>query len=263
MGGDLLPKFSGFTGEGGDLMPDLSRQSGKRVPWIVAIDGPAGSGKSSAARLLAVRLGWNHLDTGALYRAVAWKALKEEINLEEAEATVALCQGLNMVVRPTGETTLVYLDGVEISGEIRTPEVSRAAAAVAAMPKVRERLLGLQREVGRGAGGEGESPQGVVIEGRDIGTVVFPDAPLKFYLEASPEIRVKRRHKELQQQGLPVDLSETRREVRDRDLKDSNRSVAPLRPAEDAIRIDSSAMSLEDVVQTMVGTVRKRTGHEE
>ncbi|MBI3611481.1 MAG: (d)CMP kinase [Nitrospirae bacterium] len=223
---------------------------------IVAIDGPAGSGKSSAARLLAKRLGYLYLDTGALYRAVGWKALKEKADLRDEEALRGLCAGLDLVATPHRDGTKVYVDGRDITGEIRTPEVSRAAAAVAAAPAVRRRLLEVQRAVGKNVGPEG----GVVVEGRDIGTVVFPEAPVKFFLDASTEIRVKRRYRELKQQGLAVDLTGTRREIDMRDLSDASREVAPLRPAEDAIRIDSTALGQEEVVAAMVAAIEEKAG---
>ena len=225
--------------------------------WIVAIDGPAGSGKSSAARLLARKLDYLYLDTGALYRAVGWKALKDGVNVQDEAALRALCAKLDLTVKPDGDGMRVCVDGQDVTGEIRTPEVSRAAAAVAVVPAVRRRLLGIQREIGKKAGAQ----RGVVVEGRDIGTVVFPDAPVKFFLEASPEVRVKRRHMELQQQGLTVDLSATRREIDTRDLKDASREIAPMKPAADAMRIDSTALTLDGVVSTMLQAIeQKRSG---
>lgn len=225
--------------------------------WIIAIDGPAGSGKSSAARLLAKTLGYLYLDTGALYRAVGWTALKEHLNVQDEAVLKALCAKLELTVKPDGNGMRVVVNGQDITGEIRTPEVSRAAAAVAVVPAVRQRLLGIQREIGKKA----EAQRGVVVEGRDIGTVVFPDAPVKFFLEAQPEVRVQRRHLELRQQGLSVDLSATRQEIDTRDLKDSSREISPLKPAADAMRIDSTALTLEDVVSTMVQAIeQKRSG---
>jgi len=225
--------------------------------WIVAIDGPAGSGKSSAARLLAKKLDYLYLDTGALYRAVGWKALKDGVNVQDEAALRALCAKLDLTVKPDGDGMRVCVNDQDVTGEIRTPEVSRAAAAVAVVPAVRRRLLGIQREIGKKAGAQ----RGVVVEGRDIGTVVFPDAPVKFFLEASPEVRVKRRHMELQQQGLTVDLSATRREIDTRDLKDASREIAPMKPAADAMRIDSTALTLDGVVSTMLQAIeQKRSG---
>jgi CMP/dCMP kinase len=222
--------------------------------WIIAIDGPAGSGKSSAARLLAKRLGYLYLDTGALYRAVGWKALKDGLDVRDEAALKGLCDHLDLSVEPDGDVMRVCVNGRNVSDQIRTPEVSAAAAAVAVVAAVRQRLLGIQREIGR----LGSSRGGIVVEGRDIGTVIFPDASIKFFLEASPEVRIKRRHDELRQQGQPVDLAVIRREIDTRDLKDSTRLIAPLKPAEDALRIDSTALTLEGVVSVMLETIGKR-----
>ena len=235
----------------------VSRMSVRETtPLIIAIDGPAGSGKSSAARLLAKTLGYLYLDTGALYRAVGWKTLKDGVNVQDEAALEMLCSRLKLTVKPDGDGMKVYVDGRDISGEIRTPDVSRAAAAVAVVAAVRRRLLGIQRRMGRKIGAHG----GIVVEGRDIGTVVFPKAPVKFFLNASPEVRVKRRYEELRQQGLPVDLTVTRKEIDTRDLKDSNRDIAPLKVAEDAIRIDSTGLTLEGVVSTMLETIQQKAG---
>jgi cytidylate kinase len=224
---------------------------------VIAIDGPAGSGKSSAARLLAKRLGYLYLDTGALYRAVGWKALKEGLNVQDAAALKALCEKLELTINPDGDGMRVSVDGRDVTGELRTPEVSRAAAAVAVVPAVRQRLMKIQRAVTERSGAQG----GIVVEGRDIGTVVFPDAPFKFFLEASPEVRVRRRHLELEQQGLTVELSATRKEIDVRDHKDSSREIAPMRPAADALRIDSTALPLDGVVSAMLEAIhQKRSG---
>lgn len=221
---------------------------------IIAIDGPAGSGKSSAARMLAKRLGYLYLDTGALYRAVGWKALKDGVSVQDEDALERLCSRLNLTVRPEGDGMRIELDGRDITGEIRSPDVSRAAAAVAVVGAVRRRLLGIQRQMGNEIGAHG----GIVVEGRDIGTVVFPEATVKFFLNAAPEVRVKRRYQELLQQGAPVDLTGTRQEIDTRDLKDSSRTIAPLRVADDAVRIDSTGLTLEGVVLKMVETIRHK-----
>jgi len=222
--------------------------------WIIAIDGPAGSGKSSAARLLAKRLGYLYLDTGALYRAVGWKALKDRLDVQDEAALKGLCDHLDLSVEPDGDVMKVFVNGQNVSDQIRTPEVSAAAAAVAVVRSVRQRLLGIQREIGRLGGSRG----GIVVEGRDIGTVIFPDASIKFFLEASPEVRIRRRYDELRQQGLPVDLAVIRREIDTRDLKDSTRSIAPLKPADDAFRIDSTDRTLEGVISVMLEAIRQR-----
>jgi CMP/dCMP kinase len=254
---DLFPGVSNASPQRGGMTEGSIVQDRSATGWIIAIDGPAGSGKSSAARLLAQRLGYLYLDTGALYRAVGWKALKEGLDVHDEAALKALCANLALTVSPDGYGMKVYVDGQDLSDQIRTPAVSGAAAAVAGVPAVRERLLEIQRKIGT----NGRAQGGIVVEGRDIGTVVFPNAPVKFFLEASPEVRVRRRYTELQQQGLPVDLTGTRREIDTRDLKDSNREIAPLKAADDAVRIDSTGLTLDGVVSLMLETIhRKRSG---
>lgn len=222
---------------------------------IVAIDGPAGSGKSSAARLLAKKLGYLYIDTGALYRAVGWKAL-QEFTAHGAQFTVkessvkALLSRLRLDAKLGPEGLKIRVDGQEVAKELRALKVSRMAAAVAAMPSVRKWLLPLQHRLGQ----EG----GVVVEGRDIGTVVFPQADPKFFLTASTDIRIKRRFKELRKYGADVDLPTTRQEIDTRDLKDSRRTLAPLKQAEDAILIDSTDLSLKEVVRRMLIEVKKK-----
>lgn len=222
---------------------------------IVAIDGPAGSGKSSAARLLAKKLGYLYIDTGALYRAVGWKAL-QEFTAHGAQFTVkessvkALLSRLRLDAKLGPEGLKIRVDGQEVAKELRALKVSRMAAAVAAMPSVRKWLLPLQHRLGQ----EG----GVVVEGRDIGTVVFPQADPKFFLTASTDTRIKRRFKELRRHGADVDLPTTRQEIDIRDLKDSRRTLAPLKQAEDAIFIDSTDLSLSEVVKRMWDEVKKK-----
>jgi CMP/dCMP kinase len=236
-------------------MTIVPRAQDRSAPgWIIAIDGPAGSGKSSAARLLAKKLGYLYLDTGALYRAVGWKALKDGLDVQDEAALEGLCNDMDLSVQADGDVMKICVNGRNVSDQIRTQEVGAAAAAVAVVTAVRQRLLGIQREIGR----LGSSRGGIVVEGRDIGTVVFPDASVKFFLEASPEVRVKRRYDELRQQGLPVDLAAIRREIDTRDIKDSTRPIAPLKSAEDALRIDSTDLTLEGVVSVMLETIRQR-----
>ncbi len=227
-------------------------------PRIIAIDGPAGSGKSSAARLLARRLGYLYLDSGALYRAVGWKALREGLDPGDVEGIRRLLGRTQIHLNPgaAGEAAAILVDGVDVTSQIRTPEVSRAASAVAAIPAVRERLLETQREVARKA----DRGSGIVAEGRDMGTVVFPEADLKFYLDASPDVRVKRRQQELNAAGRAADLKSTEAELNRRDQRDSTRASAPLRPAAGAIRIDSSLLDLEAVVAALWASVQKGTG---
>jgi 3-phosphoshikimate 1-carboxyvinyltransferase len=218
---------------------------------IIAIDGPAGAGKSSAAKLLAKKLGYDYLDTGALYRAVAWILLKQSAAVNESGVR-KLLKRLRLVVKPGPNGLRVDVNGRAVGNELRTPQVSRAASAVAAMPSVRKWLLPLQRRLGRKGG--------VVAEGRDIGTVVFPKAAVKFFLTADPSVRAQRRQRELVSQGTAADETVTRREVEARDLRDAGRKAAPLRQAKDAIVLDSTGLTLEEVVQRMMKEVEKAHG---
>jgi cytidylate kinase len=220
---------------------------------IVAIDGPAGAGKSTVARNMADALGYVLVDTGALYRAVALAAIRARQPLDDGESLGALARGLvervavQLARGPTGET-VVRLDGEDVSALIRTPDVSQGASRVSVHPEVRDALLDLQRALGRGGG--------VVLEGRDIGTVVFPDADLKFFLTARDEVRAQRRMDELHGRGERPSFDETLAEVRLRDARDSTRDTAPLRQADDAILVDTSDMTLDAVVASMVARAR-------
>jgi cytidylate kinase len=220
---------------------------------IVAIDGPAGAGKSTVARAVAETLGYVLIDTGALYRAVAFAARAREIPWDDRARVESLSRELvthgALTLRArAGATPLVTVDGLERGDELRSPEVSRGASVVSAHPGVREALLALQRSFGR----EG----GVVLEGRDIGTVVFPDAEVKFFLTASDEERARRRFEELRSRGASAVLSEVLAEVRARDARDSERDVAPMRAAADAALLDCSTMTVEQVVATIVDAAR-------
>ena len=206
-------------------------------PLIVAIDGPAGAGKSTVSKLLARRLGLSFVDTGALYRTVALSARRQGIAPEDDAGLAALLRRIRISFRAVGEENRVFLDGEDVSAEIRTPEISLLASAVSARRVVREGLLGLQRRLAL------EAPVGAVLEGRDIGTVVFPDADLKFFLEASPDVRARRRYEELFQKGSESTLDAVLSDQTKRDRDDSSRAVAPLKPAEDAIRVDSSSLA--------------------
>lgn len=221
--------------------------TGKRV---ITIDGPAAAGKSSAAKALAKRLGYLYLDSGALYRAIAWKVLDEKINPRDAVSLLALCRKTAVSVRQAEDGIAVFVDGKEITAELRTPQVSQAASIVSATPSVRDRLLELQRKMG--------NHRGVVIEGRDTGTVVFPDADVKFYLDADLMIRGERRFQEMRAKGVPVDLETTLQEIRQRDEKDMTRAIAPLKKAEDAVVVDSSRLNLEEVVEEMLQIIHRR-----
>jgi len=213
----------------------------KRV--IVAIDGPAGAGKSTVSRRLAHALGYTYIDTGSLYRAIGWKAATSGVTMEEGPELRELCAGIDVSLKSVGGELRVYVDGADVSGLIRTPKISLAASKVSAQPSVRARLLELQRNMGKDGG--------VVLEGRDIGTVVFPEAEAKFYLDASPEERAKRRYDELTAKGVSADLESTKDEMIKRDRDDSKRAIAPLKKAEGAVVIDTTGLTIDEVVAKM------------
>lgn len=217
---------------------------------IVAIDGPAGAGKSTVARMVASRLGLLFLDTGAMYRAVTWKAMAQGVPLEDEAAMTRLARESRIELLPADGGDRVILDGAEVTGAIRSPEVTRHVSQVAAHAGVREVLVERQRELGKDGG--------VVAEGRDIGTVVFPQAPVKIFLIASPRERARRRAKDLEARGIPVDLAELEAEIARRDAYDSNRAVSPLKAAPDAVEVDSDAMTREQVVERILEIARER-----
>ncbi|MGZ5956996.1 MAG: (d)CMP kinase [Myxococcaceae bacterium] len=221
-------------------------------PFIVAIDGPAGAGKSTVSKLLARRLGLSFVDTGALYRTVALSARRQGIATDDDAGLAEVLRAIRISFRATGEENRVYLDGEDVSSEIRTPDISLAASAVSARPVVRAGLLGLQRRLAL------EAPVGAVLEGRDIGTVVFPEADLKFFLEANPDVRARRRYEELFQKGSESSLEAVLADQIKRDRDDASRAVAPLKPADDAVRVDSSSKPLSEVVQQLERTIRAR-----
>lgn len=220
--------------------------------FVVAIDGPAASGKSTTARLVAERLGFLYLDTGAMYRAITWKALDSGVGLDDADGLGEMVAGTNLTLEPRGGGVQVRVDGEDVTDRIRTPEVSRGVSSVSSVPAVRIRMVEIQRTVGRSAR--------CVMEGRDIGTVVFPDAPVKVFLEASLEERARRRHEELARQGVTQPLEELQAELGRRDRMDSEREDSPLRRAEDAIGIDTTGLTIEDQVAEVVRVVQKALG---
>jgi len=217
---------------------------------IVAIDGPSGAGKSSVTKALAERLGYTQIDTGAMFRVVALMASRSGIDADNDPALAELCAGLNIDFTIVDGICQVLANGEDVTAEIRNPRISLLTSRVAAVPAVREHLLLLQRRMGEKGG--------VVLEGRDIGTVVFPGADVKFYLTASAAERGRRRFAELKAKGANVDLEQTVNEVIQRDEQDMRREYAPLRRAEDAVEIDSTNISLEEVITLMEEHIHQR-----
>ena len=219
---------------------------------IIAIDGPVGSGKSTLARRVAVLMGYIYIDTGAMYRAVAIKALRRGVSFDAAEELAALAGATRIDLRAQYGTQQVFLDGEDVTAAIRTPEVAQAASKVAVVPGVRKVLVAEQRRAGEQGG--------VVMEGRDIGSVVFPDAQLKIFLTASPEVRAERRWREHQQKGDAIDLPRTLEEIHERDRRDSSRDTSPLVRATDAVVVDSTAMEPEEVARLVVMLANDQAG---
>ena len=217
---------------------------------IIAIDGPSAAGKSTLAKRLAKDLGFTYLDTGGMYRALALKVLREGIDIGNDGALTELIDRTDIDLVATGGKLKVLLDGEDVSHEIRTPEVSQMASKASTLEVVRRWMLVLQRAFGRRGN--------VVAEGRDIGTVVFPDAEVKIYLDASAQERARRRVEELRQAGRQVSLDETLREMWERDKRDSERDLAPLRKADDAIAIDSTSVDAEALAQRVMQQIRKK-----
>ena len=217
---------------------------------IIAIDGPSGAGKSTLAKRLAKELEFVYLDTGAMYRALALKVLRQGIDLADDARLVELIGATGIDLNERRGNLEVLLDGDDVAAEIRTPEVSQMASRVSTLRLVRARMLELQREMGRRGN--------VVAEGRDIGTVIFPEAEVKIFLDASVSGRARRRYDELIASGRAVDLDETLREIEERDKRDSERDVAPLRKAEDALLIDSSRVTADEVAAIVLAHIQNK-----
>jgi cytidylate kinase len=215
---------------------------------VIAIDGPAASGKSTTARLVAERLGYLHVDTGAMYRAVALKVLERGIDASDTDSIEDLIESTAVTVKQVDGTLHAFLDGVDVTDKIRSPEVARAASSVSVIPKVREAMVKEQRRLGKDGG--------IVLEGRDIGTVVFPEADLKIYLTAALNVRAQRRQKELNEQGVAFTLDAIEKEIVERDRKDTTRNASPLTKPPGAIEIDTSNMTIEEQVNIVVGKAR-------
>ena len=210
---------------------------------IIAIDGPAASGKSTTAQLLAKKLGYLYIDTGAMYRACALKAKKMGIDINDEESIRNLLDFIDIQIENDNSKNRILLDGEDVSEDIRADDISSLASAISAIPAVRYKMVELQRKMGEKGS--------VILDGRDIGTFVFPDAEVKFFLTASPEIRAKRRWLELQQKGIDKNFSEVLADLVKRDNNDSQRALAPLKKAEDAIEIDTSNMTIEEQTETL------------
>jgi len=213
---------------------------------VIAIDGPTASGKGTIAERVARALGFHYLDSGALYRLVAWRAMQRNVDAADAAALVRLAASMD----PIFADGRIELDGLDVTDAIRREEVSRNASLVAVHPGVRQALLELQRARRRAPG--------LVADGRDMGTVVFPDATLKVYLTASVEARAERRHKQLIEKGFPANIATLSQELRARDARDAGRTASPLKPAEDAYQLDSSGLTIEEVVALVLDWYAKR-----
>jgi len=221
----------------------------KRRP-IIAIDGPAGSGKSTTARMVARKLGFTYLDTGAFYRALTLKVLEAKVAPENGSAVLRQAENLRLTIKTETMGDRFFVEGREVTSEIRSPQVTNAIAPISGNPAVRAIMVKRQREIGNRGG--------VVMEGRDIGTVVFPNADLKVFMSASLEERTQRRQKELAAQGIRKDFETLRREIALRDEKDAKRDVAPLRPAEDAILLDTTNLTIAEQVDFIVHALEKK-----
>ena len=215
----------------------------------LAIDGPAGAGKSTIARAVSRELGWIYVDTGAMFRAVALYFLREGVRPDDAEGIREKIGGVSVTLGYENGEQQVYLNGENVSGMIRTEEVGNMASACSVYPEVRQKLLELQRALA--------VRQPVVMDGRDIGTVVLPDAETKVYLTASVEVRARRRYRELQEKGAACDIAEIEKDIRERDWRDMHRETAPLRQAEDAVLVDSSCMTAAEVTDEILALVRR------
>ncbi|MER3546392.1 MAG: (d)CMP kinase [Rhodanobacteraceae bacterium] len=217
---------------------------------VLTIDGPSGSGKGTIARAVAEKLGWHLLDSGALYRAVGYAAGMAGLDLSDAEAVTRCAQGMKIRFRDPkdGGETRVIVNGRDATDELRTETAGAAASAIAAIPSVRQVLVDLQLSF--------RKPPGLVADGRDMGTVIFPDAPHKVFLTASAAERAKRRYKQLKEKGLNVTLTSLLHEIEARDARDASRAVAPLKPAADAVTVDTTGMSIEQVVAKVLSLLQ-------
>ncbi len=221
---------------------------------VLAIDGPGGSGKGTVGQLCAHHLGWHYLDSGALYRSLAWFSNFSGVQVDDEDAIITLVTGMDFVCHPrvadgVADTAEIEINGHMVTGELRTEEIGEIASILAPRPAVRAALLSLQHRY--------RKPPGLVADGRDMGTVVFPDATVKIFLTASVEVRAERRYKQLKDKGFGVNLARLSKAIQERDARDSGRSVSPLVAASDAEILDTSNMGIEEVVSTILGFVKQ------
>jgi CMP/dCMP kinase len=217
---------------------------------VITIDGPAGAGKSTVSRILAKRLNLIYLDTGAMYRAVALKAKREDIPFTDGNALFKMCEKINLHFKGEGENSAIFIDNDDVSTQIRMPEMDMLSSSVSAVPEVRKAMTALQRKIGEKGG--------IVAEGRDMGTVVFPDADFKFFVTASPEIRAQRRYDERKARNEEIDINKVEADIKKRDEQDQSRKLAPLKPADDAILVDTSGMGIDRVIEVMISHIKHK-----
>lgn len=220
------------------------------MSYNIAVDGPAGAGKSTIAKEVAKRLKLIYVDTGAMYRAMALFMIRQGVNLEDREAVIGKCAQADITIRYEDGIQKVFLNGEDVSGFLRTEEVGIAASAVSAVPQVRQKLVELQKKLA--------SESDCIMDGRDIGTCVLPEAQVKIYLTASSEVRAKRRYDELQARGQDCDLKKIQADIEERDYRDTHRETSPLRQAEDAVLVDSSHMTAEEVTEKILSVCREK-----
>lgn len=228
---------------------DESVESMDNNTLIIAIDGPASSGKSTVAKRIASDLGLIYVDTGAMYRALTYQALQNNVNIKDQNALVKLLNETEITFEPNGNGQTVYANGVDVTHDIRENKVTNTVSVVAAHPKVRKLMVERQRRLA--------DDNGVVMDGRDIGTVVLPNADLKIFLVASVKERAERRHKENKEKGMFSDLEQLKKDLAERDFKDTTRESSPLKQAEDGIRIDTTKMSIDEVVKTIKNLIKE------